>query len=135
MGEPLPILDTSLLVRYLVGDHPEQLARAQALIESDQHLGITAVAVLEASHVLRNVYRYERAAVVDALVGLITRDNMVGVGIDRNQMAARLMLCRDSGAVSYGDALLAATAASHDNAPVYTFDRKLHRAGITALIP
>ena len=133
MPEDQPLLDANVLVRYLIRDDPTMLARAKALIESDQTLGITVVAVLEGAHVLEKIYGYDRVSVVDGLVGLIVRANLVGVGIDKDQMAARLMLCRESRSVSYGDALLAATAATYGNVPVYTFDRRLHRSGVTAL--
>jgi predicted nucleic acid-binding protein len=133
--EPLLIVDASVLVRYLTGDDPHLQARAKAVIDSDRPLGITAVAVLETAYVLHRVYGYSREAVVDALVEVITRSNFVGVGIDRDQIAAKLLLCRASGTVSFGDALLAATAASAEIEGVLTFDEKLDRAGVSITIP
>lgn len=135
MAEPLRVVDASVLVRYLAADNPAMLEHARRLIDGDAPLGITAVAVLETAHVLHRVYGYERAAVVDALVQLVMRQNVVGVGIDREQIAAKLSLCRASGTVSFGDALLAATAASAGIDGAYTFDEKLRRAGVIAVIP
>jgi predicted nucleic acid-binding protein len=129
------LLDTSVIVRYLMADQPQMQHQAAFVIESDEVLGITSVAVLESAHVLSTVYRYPRDIVVDALTELITRDNMVGIGVDRDQMVAKLSLCRRSGTVSFGDALLAATAVSHRLNEAYTFDAKLRRSGLTALIP
>lgn len=106
-------------------------ASARNLIDSDRPIGITAVAVLETAYVLRRLYGYDRAAIVDALNVLLTRDNVVGV--DRSQAAAKVMLCRPSGTVSFGDALLAATATSAGLSEVYTFDEKLRRAGLVAV--
>ena len=135
MAEPVRVIDTNVLVRYLTGDNSAMQARAQALIESDRPLGLTAVAVLEAAYVLHRVYGYRREDIVDALVELVTRRNFVGVGIDRDQIAAKLLLCRPSGAVSFGDALLAATAASAGLDGAYTFDEKLSRAGLVVTAP
>ncbi len=135
MDEPIPLLDASVLLRYLTGDDPEKQARARRILESERTLGITAVAVLEAAYALQHYYGYPREAIVDALVGLITRRNLVGIGIDRDQLAAKLLLCRPSGTVSFGDALLVATAANAGLDTLYTFDEKLNRAGIVALIP
>ncbi len=137
MPEPHGILlvDASVLVRYLTGDDSDSQTRAKALIDSDRPLGITAVATLETAYVLHRVYGYTRAAVVDALVEVVTRANFVGVGIDRDQIAAKLLLCRPSGTVSFGDALLAATAASAGIDAVLTFDEKLDRAGVTVVVP
>ncbi len=135
VAEPIRLLDTSVILRYLTGDNPEMHLRAQRVVESGQTLGITSAAVLETAYALQHYYGYARPAIVDALVGLITRRNFVGVGIERDQMAAKLLLCRSSGTVSFGDALMAATAASAGLDSVYTFDEKMNRAGITALIP
>lgn len=135
MAEAVRLLDTSVILRYLTGDKSELQERAQQVIESEQVLGITAVAVLEAAYALQHYYGYQRAAVVDALVDLVTWHNLVGIGIERDQLAAKLLLCRPSGTVSFGDALLAATAASAGLDTIYTFDEKLSRADITALIP
>ena len=135
MPEPITAIDTSVLLRYLVGDNPEMQARAQRVIESERTIGITAVVVLEAAYALQHYYGYARNLIVDALVGVITRRNFVGVGIDRDQLAAKLLLCRPSGTVSFGDALIAATAASAGVEDVYTFDEKMNRAGTTTLVP
>ena len=133
--EPMRVVDASVLVRYLTGDNPVMQASAKRLVDSERPLGLTAVAVLETAYVLHRVYGHPRAAVVDALVELVTRRNFVGVGIDRDQIAAKLLLCRSSGAVSFGDALLAATAASAGLDSAYTFDEKLSRAGLIATVP
>ena len=52
MTEPLRLLYTSVIVRYLVGDDASAQARALALIESESPLGITPTAILEASFAL-----------------------------------------------------------------------------------
>ncbi len=135
MTEALRVIDTSVLVRYLTGDNPEMQERAKRVIDSDRSIGLTAVAVLETAYVLHRVYGYSRMKVVDALVELVTRQNCVGVGIDRDEIAAKLVLCRGSTAVSFGDALLAATAASAGIDSAYTFDEKLSRSGLNGVVP
>jgi len=101
------------------------------LVESGASLGITAVALLEAAHVLsRPPYAHSREAVVDALVGLLQRENVRGVGLQDEHAAAALLLCRSSGAVSFGDALIAATGLSAGVAEVYSFDARIGRAGL-----
>jgi predicted nucleic acid-binding protein len=131
---PLRLLDTSVIMRYLVGDDPSSQERASALIESDTPVGITTTAVLEASFALRRLYGYSRESVVDVLVELISRENAVGVGVDLRRVAARLALCRPSGTVSFGDALLAATGATYGVDEAYTFDQKLDRSGLTTIV-
>ncbi len=58
----------------------------------------------------------------------------MGVGVDLGKVAARLALCRPSGTVSFGDALLAATGASFGVDEAYTFDQKLDRSGLTTVV-
>jgi predicted nucleic acid-binding protein len=135
VAEHVRLLDTSVILRYLTGDSPEMQARAQRVIESEQTLGITAVVVLETAYTLTHHYGYERPAVVDALVELLTRRNVVGVGVDRDHMAAKLLLCRPSGTVSFGDALIAATAASAGLDTIYSFDEKMSRARLNSIMP
>lgn len=132
MAEPLRLLDASVIVRYVTADDPEKMASAGRLIESDTPLGITVVALLEASYVLQKVYGHGRARVADALIGLVTGENAAGVALSK--VAARLALCRPSGTVSFCDALLAATGASFDVNEAYTFDQKLDRSGLTNVI-
>jgi predicted nucleic acid-binding protein len=135
MAESVRLLDTSVILRYLTGENPDLQARAQKVIESEETLGIAAVVVLEAAYALQHHYGYERSAVVDALVELLTRRNIVGVGTDRDHMAAKLLLCRPSTTVSFGDALIAATAASAGLDTIYTFDEKMSRARLNAITP
>jgi predicted nucleic acid-binding protein len=133
--EPIRLLDTSVILRYLTSDNPDMQARAQEVIESEQALGATPVVLLEAAYALQHHYGYGRSAVMDALVGLLTRRNVIGGGADRDQMAAKLLLCRPSSAVSFGDALIAATAASAGLDTIYTYDEKMGRARLNTIIP
>jgi predicted nucleic acid-binding protein len=132
--EPLRVLDTSVIVRYLTNDIPHLANQARHLIDSSRPLGITTVALLEAAHVLRNPpYGHPREAVVDALIDLLQRENIQGVGVDTGHAAVALLLCRSSGAVSFGDALIAATGRSAGLTEAYSFDARFGRAGLHVL--
>ncbi len=134
MAKPVRLLDTSVIVRYLVGDDPSAQGRARALIESEAPIGITPTAILETSFALRRLYGYTREWTVDVLLELVLRENAVGIGVDLDKVASRLALCRPSGTVSFGDALLAATGASFSVNEAYTFDQKLDRSGLTTVV-
>ena len=60
-------IDTNLIVRYLVSDHPVQTARARALIDNHDVFICTTV-LLETEWVLRSVYDFEPARIATALV-------------------------------------------------------------------
>jgi predicted nucleic acid-binding protein len=132
--QPLRLLDTSVIVRYLSNDLPDRAEQARRLIESDVPLGITAVALLEVAYVLRGApYRYARSVVVDALVLLLQRENVHGVGMDAIHAVTTLQLCRASTAVSVGDALIAATGLSAGVSEVYSFDARIGRSGLRVM--
>ena len=59
-------VDTNVLVRYLTRDDAGQFARAKALIESNDIFVATTV-LLETEWVLRRSYRYNDAAILEAL--------------------------------------------------------------------
>ena len=59
-------IDTNVVLRYLVGDHPAQAAKARKLIDNNDVFVCTTV-LLEAEWVLRSVYGYEPRLVAAAL--------------------------------------------------------------------
>jgi predicted nucleic acid-binding protein len=61
-------IDTSVLVRYVVGSPPDQTRAASTLIEASEEIGISPVALVECAHVLRTQYAVPQSAVIDALI-------------------------------------------------------------------
>lgn len=50
------LLETSVVVRYLVQDQPQMAQRAAEIIDGPDDLVVTDVVLLETAHVLRSVY-------------------------------------------------------------------------------
>ena len=126
----IAFLDTSVLVRYLTGEPPDQAERAGELIESDQEVRVPVIALVETAYVLTSVYGVERARVVDVLVDLLARANVTTHELPRERAAEALSLCRHSGRVSFADALIWAAASTID-AEVFTFDQRFPSNQIT----
>ena len=59
-------VDTNVVVRYLTGDHPEQAAKARAVIDGETVFASTTV-MLESEWVLRSVYGFDGTEVAAAL--------------------------------------------------------------------
>ena len=76
-------LDTSMVVRYLVRDVPEMADRAATIIDSDENLLISGVALAEVDHVLRSVYNLPREAVIDHLMAFVSKRNIYCHGLDK----------------------------------------------------
>jgi predicted nucleic-acid-binding protein len=124
------ILDTSALVRYLTLDPPDQGARAQALIDSSDVLGIPSVALVETAFVLSRLYGVARAAVVDLLVELLGRDNLIVMELPKARAVEALLLCRPSARTSFADALIWAATRTSNVQVVYTFDQRFPATGV-----
>jgi predicted nucleic acid-binding protein len=125
------MLDTSVVVRYLVRDVPDLAVQAAAIVDSGQPLVLPAVALAEVAYVLMSVYHIARADVVDALIDFVQRPEIDIDDLDRGLVVQGLLLCRPSGRVSIADALIWATARSRGATVIFTFDRRFPSDGVT----
>lgn len=124
-------VDTSVLVRYLTGDPPGAAKIAVQIIEESPTLNLTDVAIAETAFVLSKFYRYPRDVIVDALVELVRRRNIVPLNLDKGTVIDALLLCRPSGRVSFADAMIWAAARRVEAGVVYSFDQRFPSDGIT----
>jgi predicted nucleic-acid-binding protein len=128
-------VDTSVIVRYLVGTPVDQAGRAASLIDGSQELGVSIVALIETAHVLRTQYGVPRGAVVDTLIDLVTRENLVTIELSKPDVLEALVAARSFPSAPIPDALIVAAARSSGAVPVYTFDRDLGRLGAPIASP
>jgi predicted nucleic acid-binding protein len=123
-------LDTSMVVRYLTGDSPELAEKAAKIIDSTETLYVTDVVIVETAYVLTSVYEVSRSLVVNSLIALLQKNNIAIFAIDKGQVLHSLLLCRSSGRISFGDALIWAAARSAGDSAVYTLDARFPDDGI-----
>lgn len=123
-------LDANPVLRYLLADHPDQLARSRTLIESERRFRLSIVTLTEVAYVLTRVAGVPRADAVDALIALLERENVDMHEIDTDLAVQALSLCRPGGRVNFGDAMLWAVARSAPAARVWTFDERFPADGI-----
>ena len=128
-------VDTSIVVRYLVGIPEDQAARAARLMENDQEIGISLLVLAETAHVLRSFYRVPRSLIAGQLIELLTRSNVVPIEISKADALDALVRARafESGPIT--DALIAASARAAGSVPVYTFDAQFGRLGTPVASP
>lgn len=115
-------VDTSVVVRYLIGDDPDRTAAAMAIIETRALRAVSVVSVLEAAHVLRTRYAYERASIASALIHLVSRRNVVVPEFAKDHVLHWLSSWANGVAGSAGDALIAASMSANDAEAIVTFD-------------
>ena len=129
-------VDTSVLVRYLVGTPPAQARRAAALIDdATTEIGISPVALAECAHVLRTQYEVDGPAIIEALIGLVQRENVRLLGIRTQPVVEALVRARSMPGRPIPDALIVAASVATDAIPLVTFDRQQARYGIETREP
>ncbi len=115
-------VDTSVVIRYLTGDDPVRTAVATGIIETRSARAVSIVSILEASHVLRTAYSYERSNIASALIDLVSRRNIVVPEFSKDHVLRWLSLWGNGTVGSAGDALIAASMSAHGAIAVATFD-------------
>ncbi len=129
-------LDTSVVVRYLVGTPERQAKRAARLIDDrDQIVGVSTVALAEAAHVLRTQYEVGHRDIIDALIALIQRENVRVLDLRTDILVGSLVRARDLPGRPIPDALIVAASLAADALPLATFDRGQKPYGIETREP
>jgi predicted nucleic acid-binding protein len=129
-------VDTSVIVRYLVGTPTSQARRAAALIDDHEtEIGISTVVLAECAHVLRTQYGVEQRAIIDTLIDLIQRENVRLLGGRPDLVIEMLVRARGLPGRPIPDALVVAAALEADALPLATFDREQRRYGIDTKAP
>jgi predicted nucleic-acid-binding protein len=121
-------VDTNVAVRYLTADDATQFAQAAAVIEeADTFVRLTVV--LETEWVLRSVYRYGPARVVEALRGLA---GLPRVTLEEPSRVAVALEWVEHG-LDFADALHLAEAQSCEAFITFDQDLAAHAAGLDSI--
>ena len=128
-------IDTSVIVRYLVGTPSGQAKRAAALIDGAEELGVSVIAIVETAHVLRTQYAVAREDVVDTLIDFVNRESVTTLELSKFDVLEALITARTLPGAHVPDALIAATSRSTGAVPVFTFDRDFGRLGTAVAVP
>ncbi|MGO9087751.1 MAG: PIN domain-containing protein [Terriglobales bacterium] len=121
------LIDTNLIVRYLVQDHDKHARAAGRLFDAcdrgDMVIVVLPVVLAECVFVLESFYRHPRTEIASALGRLISSP-----GVEISEVTVHLdALNRYKGTKAhFVDCLIAATAVAK-NVPVSTFDQDFRR--------
>jgi predicted nucleic-acid-binding protein len=123
------LVDTNLIVRYLVQDQEKHAKAAGKLFEAcdrgDVEIVVLSAVLAECVFVLESFYQHPRAEIAAALSTLISSP---GVQIAENTMHLDALDRYRKTKVHFVDCLLAATARAGDT-PVATFDEDFRKFG------
>jgi predicted nucleic acid-binding protein len=129
-------LDTSVVVRYLVGTPAAQARRAARLIDDDAtDCGVSIVALAECAHVLKTQYEVAQLDIIEALIGFVQRANVHVVDLPADVLVETLVRARDLPGRPIPDALIVAASSAAGALPLATFDRGQRRYGIETRDP
>lgn len=118
----MPSLDTNALLRWLLGDLPEQAAAVDRLLASGERFAVDDAALIETVFVLERVMGISRPTVAQSIRALISSASL---DFHRPLWAALASDCVRHPKVSIADLYLAVRAKADGDDPLYTFDKKL----------
>ena len=127
-------LDTNVVIRFLIGEPPDQAKRAQRLMRraaaGELVVRLPTVVIAEAIWVLGSFYDGGRAAIAEAIRSLVLAD---GVSVDELDVVLEALRLMEDANVAYVDAYLAASA-RRSGEPVASFDAGFRHLGVE-LVP
>ena len=119
-------LDTNVLVRYIVADHPGQHEQARRLLEeecsADSPGFVNAVVLCELVWVLTRGYRYPRDRVAAALSLLLAADEIL---VEDASVASQALALYQAGEADFPDALIGLRNRAVGCGATATFDKGL----------
>lgn len=118
------LVDTNILLRYLIGDDPPKAAKATALMESaeegSEEIEIPPVIVAEMIWTLEKFYQIPRDTIAEKLLVMFS---FKGVKGPEKKIILAALHSYASLKIDFVDCYLAARAVDQ-KIPVYTFDKK-----------
>ncbi len=118
-------IDTNLVIRYFVDDHPAQTARSREIIDGTS-VFVSITVIMEAEWVLRSIYRFGRRDIVGTFWAFA---GMPSVTIEDSAIVAEALDLFAQG-MDFADALHLLKARHCERS--VTFDRKLIKAAQAA---
>ena len=120
-------MDANVVIPYLSGHDLDLMSRARSVIEVEDQRVIPVGVILETAWVLRRVYGYPGRDIAAAIRDLLARANIETAELPKETVITMVERWRVGGIGSAGDALIAASMATHGAERIYSFDRRFPR--------
>lgn len=121
------VLDTNVLVRYLVRDDVQQTDAARALLEpltAERPGYVCREVTIEFVWVLERAYGFPRDRIATILEELVATEGLV---VEEADDVARAAFRYRAGGAGFSDLMILAAAERSGAQPLYTFDQKAAR--------
>lgn len=120
----MPSLDTNAVLRWLLGDVPEQSALVERLLDSGTSHDVDDLALVEVVYVLERRMKLSRPLIADA-IGIVLAS--AAIQLDRTLWREAMGLYVGHPKLSITDICLVVRATRRRALPLRTFDAKLAR--------
>ena len=117
-------VDTSVLVRHLTGDPPEQAAAATRYLAAADELLLEDLIVAEIAYVLESVYKAARADIALSLRGIL---GFRAIRTADPELLQRAVEIYDVHRLDFAEAYLVASAERAGVSAIASFDRSIDR--------
>lgn len=118
------LVDTNLIIRFLIKDDQHQFETAQKLFSSlDENLVLPDMVLAEVVWTLRSVYKLSKQEIIEKLLKLLELKNLT---VNFHLLTNSLLIYRDYN-ISFVDAYLAAYAEEEGLKGIYSFDKGLDK--------
>ncbi|MDR2895657.1 MAG: PIN domain-containing protein [Propionibacteriaceae bacterium] len=125
-------LDTNCLLRWILGDLPDQQRRVEQLLRTEESLVVEDIVLIEVVFVLERSAGLRRRTIQDCLHAIMSES----VHMERSIWNQTMEIWVKHPKLSVVDVFLAVKAESQQDTPVYTFDAKmLSQLSATAPVP
>jgi len=121
-GNVMPSIDTNCLLRWLLGDVPEQTALVTALVDSGENIVVADAALIETVFVLEKVKKIRRETISKAIMA-VTRKKTIRC--NRELFEEILPVYASCPKLSFVDCYLETLARRSAALPLLTFDKKV----------
>ena len=120
-------VDANVVIPYVSGHDDELMERARSVIEVEDPRVISVSVILETAWVLRRVYGYHARDIAAAMLDLLSRANIETAELPKHAVLTMVERWRVGRIGSAGDAVIAASMATHGAERIYSFDRRFPR--------
>lgn len=118
------LLDTNIITRFLLKDHPKQFIAASNLLKDlEQDLLLTDVTIAEVIWLLTSHYKFSKEQVVEKIYLIL---NFPNIKNNKSVLIRSLYYYRNFN-IDYIDAYLAAFAEEENLEGIYSFDKGLDK--------
>ena len=118
---PKVLLDTNLIIRFLLNDDPKKAMRVEKLLNNrTKSILILDMVIAEIIWVLKSYYKFDKDLIIDKIRSLIHFHTV----LCNSGLLDRVLTVWEQNNISFIDAYIVASAES-DNLKIYSYDVKL----------